>query len=906
MGVLIALFALAVTSVQVIFPPDFYVSTTGNDTAAGTLAAPFATLPRARAAVQTLLRANPTRNVDVRVSVRGGTYYLTAPLTFTAADSGTATARVIYQAFPGEKPVFSGAIRLNNWTVALPATTQNFAQLYVNGQRRYRPRTTRGSYLRNTGSTGSDRFKFNPGDLAATYANLSDIEVISFENAGASRLRLQSIDSTSNTAQVSNPAVWITGHRYLMENVKEAFTQPGDWYLDRATFPWTVAYLPRPGEDLATAVIEAPQVAQILTAANLTNVTFSGLTFAHDNWTIPATGYASTPGEVLAPAAVSLSGASGVIFDGCTITHTAAWGIEFRGGANNQIVNSLLYDLGAGGIRITGASQSNTLQNNALAGGGRFLPGAPGISINNAHHNTITRNDIADFYHSGLEVNAHDDTVSFNHISQIGQGVTNDMGGIYFASGSQTGNQILNNRIHDVTHALQDADGFGGWGIDLDGASNLTIQNNAVYRTAATSLFNNKALGNTISNNVFAFGATGLVQNGRPAVDGQSFQFTGNIGYFTSGLQATPSDWYCNDAAGAPATCTSRFLFDSNQYFNPGSATLQFLLNADPLQSSKILKLTLAQWRVLGEDRKSQTGNPLLGNPSFPADDFRVTANSPALALGFTAFDPAAAGRTAALLYPTPLDPAWPLRQFDAVADYQQPATVATPATTVNSASFRGGSFSANSIAAVFGNGLATAAVAALTPSLPLAIGGTSVTVRDSLGITRQAPLYFVSASQVNYVIPAGTAPGNATISILGPGTVATGTLAISGTAPGLYSADGTGRGTAAAGITTIHSDGSSDFTLASGGPIDLSRPDDQVFCTLYGTGIRNRTLLENVSLQLGSVTVPALYAGTQPSYEGFDQINFRIPRSLAGKGTVSLLLTADNATSNSVTLSFR
>ena len=279
MGVFLAFLALAfATVVQVIFPPDFYVSPTGNDTAAGTLAAPFATLTRARAAVQTLLRNNPTRNVDVRVSVRGGTYYLTAPLTFTAADSGTATARVIYQAFPGEKPVFSGAVRLNNWSVALPATTQNFAQLYVNGQRRYRPRTTRGSYLRNTGSSGADRFKFNVGDLAATYANLSDIEIISFENAGASRLRLQSIDSAGNTAQVSSPATWITGHRYLVENVKEALTQPGDWYLDRATFPWTVTYLPRPGEDLATAVIEAPQVAQLLSAANLPNVTFSGLT----------------------------------------------------------------------------------------------------------------------------------------------------------------------------------------------------------------------------------------------------------------------------------------------------------------------------------------------------------------------------------------------------------------------------------------------------------------------------------------------------------------------------------------------------------------------------------------------------------------------------------------------------
>ena len=47
-------------------------------------------------------------------------------------------------------------------------------------------------------------------------------------------------------------------------------------------------------------------------------------------------------------------------------------------------------------------------------------------------------------------------------------------------------------------------------------------------------------------------------------------------------------------------------------------------------------------------------------------------------------------------------------------------------------------------------------------------------------------------------------------------------------------------------------------------------------------------------------------YAGAQPTYEGLDQVNFQIPPSLAGQGTVSLALTVDNASSNSLTLTFK
>src|SRR5579872_4818523 len=138
------------------FPADFYVSTSGKDSANGSANAPFATLERARAAVRDLKGRNAGRTTPIVVMVHGGNYYLNAPVTFSAADSGSERAPILYQAYSGEKPVISGGRPITGWkadphskawTAVLPKDTENFEQLFVNGERRYRPRTTKNHYL---------------------------------------------------------------------------------------------------------------------------------------------------------------------------------------------------------------------------------------------------------------------------------------------------------------------------------------------------------------------------------------------------------------------------------------------------------------------------------------------------------------------------------------------------------------------------------------------------------------------------------------------------------------------------------------------------------------------------------------------------------------------------------------
>jgi uncharacterized protein (TIGR03437 family) len=84
--------------------------------------------------------------------------------------------------------------------------------------------------------------------------------------------------------------------------------------------------------------------------------------------------------------------------------------------------------------------------------------------------------------------------------------------------------------------------------------------------------------------------------------------------------------------------------------------------------------------------------------------------------------------------------------------------------------------------------------------------------------------------------------------------------------------------------------------------PIALSA-NATVYLVLYGTGIRNRSSLANMTANIGGTNVPVLYAGPQPSFEGLDQVNLALPLSLSGSGVVNIVLTVDGQTANVVTI---
>jgi uncharacterized protein (TIGR03437 family) len=214
------------------------------------------------------------------------------------------------------------------------------------------------------------------------------------------------------------------------------------------------------------------------------------------------------------------------------------------------------------------------------------------------------------------------------------------------------------------------------------------------------------------------------------------------------------------------------------------------------------------------------------------------------------------------------------------------------------------------SIGSIFGTKLSIKIASTLSPTWPTSLGGVQLTVQDSTGAARFAPLAYVSPGEIIFEVPAGTATGNATLILpQGAGTFSLGNVLVAATAPALFSANGDGQGVAAATavrvfIPTTLQAPVSVFTCEGGNcksvPIQLG-VDTPIYISFYGTGIRGRKSLADVSLTIGGVSAPVLYAGPQGTYPGLDQVNVALPLTLHGVGEVDVVLTVDGQTSNTV-----
>ena len=227
------------------------------------------------------------------------------------------------------------------------------------------------------------------------------------------------------------------------------------------------------------------------------------------------------------------------------------------------------------------------------------------------------------------------------------------------------------------------------------------------------------------------------------------------------------------------------------------------------------------------------------------------------------------------------------------------------PAAIVSNASYAfAAPLAPNAIATAFGQGLADATAIAPPPPLPLTLAGVGVTVTDSAGAARQAALYFVSAGQFNFVVPDGTAPGTALVSV---GKNGLSPLQVAAVAPGLYSANGDGRGAAAAIAFKSQTNWQYTFNCGTAGncvaaPFDVGAATETVYLELFGTGIRAG---KSVTATVGGTSVTPAWAAQQ-QYPGMDQVNIPIPKSLAGAGEVDVVVTVDGVASNPVKVSIK
>ncbi len=650
---------------------DLIVSSAGDDSNDGTLTSPLKTINKAKE-----LLKNISSDEAVTVWFREGTYIIDEEIEFDSSDKQNVT----YRSYPGEKVEFTGSRAISGFTVTEINGVKAFVtDVEINGDEDYfrslfrdGERLSRSIYPKEgmlgiadpadnesvPASYSSDFFRHaaafyvHKKDII-DFANPTDVEVKIMHYWCDEHLPVHSVDTETGRIEVSSPtAMRIRVDDYFVyENVKEALTLPGEWYLDRSEEK--LYYIPLEGDTPENTVLYAGVNEKLLSIKNTESISFQGIDFINTDWDYVNGEFTGNPfpethhlynnikygavhpqAATEVPSAVLVSASRGINFTDCVFENISYTALKFDKASTDCNVTSCKFDgIGANAVFIHGeftvpaTTQKINVRDCHIGYYGRIFNNAIGILLTHAYDCELMNNEIHDGWYTGVSVgwnwgysdNSTDKIkIKDNLIYNIGNGWLSDMGGIY-TLGIQTGTEITGNIIHDVG-CDEGAYGYGGWGIYLDeGSSGILVENNLVYDCSSQTFHQHYGKDNIIRNNILAFGGEGAFRITRKE-DHNSLTLTNNIlvtDNATMYALTTEKDW---------------FIDDSNLYWD--------YENGGNVFSGDSMKLTERKNLVIMTTR-GYYNNAAFKDPLFKDAanrDFTIAENSPALSQGFVPF----------------------------------------------------------------------------------------------------------------------------------------------------------------------------------------------------------------------------------------------------------------------------
>jgi uncharacterized protein (TIGR03437 family) len=205
----------------------------------------------------------------------------------------------------------------------------------------------------------------------------------------------------------------------------------------------------------------------------------------------------------------------------------------------------------------------------------------------------------------------------------------------------------------------------------------------------------------------------------------------------------------------------------------------------------------------------------------------------------------------------------------------------------------------------IFGSGLATSQMVA-SPPYPDILGGVQVAINSI-----NAPIYLVSPTQLNVLVPYAVTGSTATIVVTNNGRASnTVVVPLSTTAPGVFSQNSSGVG---AGVV-VHAN---NTLVTASSP---AKKGETVSIYLTGLGAVSPAVadgtagltsplsktVEAVEVTIGNLSAAVSYAGLAPGFPGLYQINATVPASLSESGNIGLAVATPEAFAQQITIAIQ